>query len=84
MAFIKADVEWHVIAHDPYDLPGPHETVLTTSESTDGDIRETRCDIYLTYTDDANATWCICVDGEDTIFWRPVVAWAYLPEPYTV
>ena len=81
MAAFTSTVEWHIIEHDPYDLPGPNETVLTTSENLDGDIRETRTDVYLIYTDDDNPTWCTCVDGEDTIFWRNVIAWAELPEP---
>lgn len=85
---ITSTVEWHSLTLDPYDLPDAYEQILTTTENINGE-RRIRTDIYLKYTNDGFC-WCtystspgLGIVSEEMV-WEPVIAWAYLPEPYQI
>ncbi len=84
-------IQWHDLRMAPYDLPEPYEKVLTTSESI-SENRRINTEVYFHYTDpdEYDYGWFMKVFNpktgsmEEVNFWEEVVAWAYLPDPYSI
>lgn len=89
MSLITTKVEWHDLRIDDCDLPGEEEPVLITVEALDGQ-RLVWHDAYFKFTECGDdIIWCTMALNEfgrpeETAVWYPVIAWAYLPEPYDV
>lgn len=81
-------IEWHDLILAPYDLPEVNEQILVTVE-TISEERKVCTDIYLGKTPNDNHFWwryVISPEGvlEKTSVWEEIIAWAYLPNPYSI
>ena len=89
MSLITTDVHWHDLRIDDEDLPSEKEPVLITIENLDGE-RRVWPDAYFRFDEcGENIIWCTsCLNEygkpEETVVWYPVIAWAYMPDPYYV
>ena len=94
MGYIRVNERWHDLNIDPEDLPDDFEEVLVTTEDFNGN-RRVLSGIYLkprynNAKELIDYCWCIKTPNEktrvveETMFWYPVIAWAYYPDPYPI
>ena len=85
----KPCIEWHDLILAPHDLPEENEEILVTTENFDGE-RRVRSDVrYKELTNGNPSWWMYVIDTksfrlEKTFLWERVIAWAYLPDPYSI
>lgn len=84
-------MEWHILQHDPDDLPEELEPVIVTVESVSGE-RKTFADILMKRDEHDNPVFFYegvnldkwqQLQPEEIMLWEPVIAWMYLPDPFT-
>lgn len=90
MALYKTEVEWHDLRIDPDDLPGNGEPILVTLDGLDvsnyGRDRLVWNDVTLMDDESGDGYQWVTKDDHNAFcpVYYPVIAWAYLPEPYSI